>query len=456
MHVTDDVPDVHYARSGDLHIAYQVIGGDPSGPAASEYCPDLVFIPSWFSHLDLMWEQPVLVRFFQRLASFSRVILFDKRGTGLSDPVPLDELPTLEQRMDDVRAVLDAAGSERAAIFGATQGGPLAALFAATHPDRTSALVLFNTSARATRADDYPIGLPREGLDEYLATVEAGWGSVAALDQRVLGDVDEPLKLWMARYQRQALSPGAAVALLRMTFDVDVRDVLPAIQVPTLVIHRSENSTLPSDHGRYLADNIPGAQFVEVPGRDNLWLLGDHECVLDEVQEFLTGVRDVPESDRVLATVLFTDIVESTKLAASIGDARWRDILDAHDAMVRRQLDRFRGREVDTVGDGFLATFDGPARAIRCAGAIVAGARQLGISVRAGLHTGECEVRGDGIGGIAVHIGSRVADQAQPGEVLVSSTVKDLVAGSGIHFDDRGARLLKGVPGEWHLFAASV
>ncbi len=438
-------PQTKYARSGGVHIAYQVIGEGPF---------DLVLIPGWVSHVELLWEEPTIARFFRRLASFSRLILFDKRGTGMSDPVPLTQLPTLEERMDDVRAVMDAASSERAALFGVSEGGPMAFLFAATYPERTTALVLYGEYARMAQGPDYPIGIPREGFERLLQRIDETWGT---------GDIfkywapdaagDERLRQWWAQFERRAASPGASMALLRMAYEIDARPILSTVSVPTLVVHRSGDRLVPVEHGRYVAQHIRGARYVELPGRDHTFWTGDAEALLDEVQEFLTGVRPGPDPDRVLATVLFTDIVGSSERAAALGDHRWRDLLESYYAGSRRQLDRFRGREIDTAGDGLFATFDGPARAIRCASAITDAARQLGLGVRAGVHTGECEIIGNKVGGIAVHTGARVAAMAKPGEVLVSQTVKDLVAGSGLRFEERGAHALKGIPGEWRLFA---
>jgi class 3 adenylate cyclase/alpha-beta hydrolase superfamily lysophospholipase len=437
-------PETRYAKSGDLHIAYQVVGEGPL---------DLVLVHGWVSHIEHAWDYPPFAHCLMRLASFARLIHFDKRGTGLSDRVA--ELPSLEQRMDDLRAVMDAAGSEQAVLFGYSEGGPMAALFAATYPGRTAALIMYASYARRVRAPDYPWGpTPEERLAE-LDSIEQWWGRPGGqVATRAPSHADDPrYREWFATYLRRSASPGAALALARMNLEIDVRPVLPAIRVPTLILHRVGERELPVAGARYLATWIPGARYVELPGDDHSLWAGDSDAIIDEVEEFVTGVRPAPEPDRVLATVLFTDIVGSTQRAAALGDRRWRELLDAHHAAVRRELARFRGREVKTTGDGFLAAFDGPARAVRCAAAIRDAVRQLGIEIRAGLHTGEVELLGDDVGGIAVHIGARVAAEAGPGEVLVSSTVKDLVAGSGLEFDDRGARALKGVPGEWRLFA---
>ncbi len=440
-------PTTRYAKSGRAHIAYQVLGAGP---------PDLVLVHGWISHLELLWEQPAAAQSLRRLASFSRLILFDKRGTGLSDPVPVDQLPTLEQRMDDVRAVMDAAGSERAALMGTSEGGPMNLLFAATYPERTAALVLVASYARISAASDYPWGTPPEVSDRLLDRIDKEWGTGVALGALTPSHRDDPQMLeWWARYQRQAASPGAAVALLRMSYDSDVRSALSAIRTPTLILHRVNDRMMPVAHSRYLAQHIQGAKFVELPGEDHLFFVGDADAMLGEIQEFLTGTREPGEPERILATVLFADIVASTERAAQLGDYRWHELLEGYYELARRELTRFRGREIDTAGDGFFAAFDGPARAVRCAEAITARVRALGIELRAGLHTGECEVIGEKVGGIAVHIGARVAALARPGEVLVSHTVKDLVAGSGLAFEERGAHTLKGVPGEWRLYSVT-
>ncbi len=438
-------PETRYAKSGDVHIAYQVVGGGAL---------DLVFVMGWVSHLDYFWEEPSFAHFLRRLASFSRLILFDKRGTGLSDRVPESELPTLEQRMDDVRAVMDAVGSIRAALLGVSEGGPMCALFAATHPERTSALVMIGSYARRTWTPDYPWGPTVEEHQKFFEKIQQGWGGPVGLAERAPNLAsDERFSQWWSKYLRMSASPGAVVTLTKMNAEIDIRPVLPTIRVPTLIVHRTGDLALSVHGSRYMAERIPGAKFVEFPGNDHLPFVGDADAILDEVEEFLTGTRHAPEPDRVLATVLFTDIVGSTDLAARLGDRRWKELLQAHNALVRKELARFRGREIETTGDGFHATFDGPARGIRCACAISDGVRPLGIEVRAGLHTGEVELMANSVGGIAVHIGARVAAHAGPGEVLVSSTVKDLVAGSGIRFEDQGAHALKGVPGEWRLFA---
>ena len=443
----DDSPETRYAKSGDCHIAYQVVGKGPF---------DVVFIPGFVSHVEHCWEEPRLAQFFRRLASFARLILFDKRGTGMSDPVPVAQLPTLEQRMDDVRAVMDAAGSERAALVGVSEGGPLSLLFAATHPNRAAAIVLIGAFARIAWAPDYTFGTLPETWNALLQRMEEGWGKGVLLSAFAPSLTnDATARQWWGRFQRQACSPGAAVALLRMTYEIDTRAVLSAIRVPALILHRVDDRMMRIEHARYLAQLMPGAVLAELPGVDHFFWTGDSNAYLERIEEFLTGQRHDCESDRVLATVLFADIAGSTERAAQLGDARWHELLDNFYSVARRQLERFRGREVDTAGDGFFAAFDGPARAVRCAAAIGTSVRSLGLEIRAGVHTGECEVMGAKIGGIAVHIGARVASAASPGEVLVSSTVKDLVAGSGLSFRDRGARELKGVPGKWQLYAAS-
>ena len=436
-------PETRYAKSGDVNIAYQVVGKGP---------PDLVLVPGWMSNIDVFWEEPAIERFFKRLASFARLILFDKRGTGQSDRVA--DLPSLEVRMDDVRVVMDAVHSERAALFGYSEGGPMCALFAATYPTRTTALIMAGSYARRTSASDYPWGLDQGQLHAFIDQAEREWGGTVGIDERAPSMAhDERFRQWWARFLRMSASPAAAATLARMNGEIDVRHVLPAIRVPTLILHSVNERTVDVGASRYMAGQIPGAKLVELPGADHLPYLSDADAILDEIEEFLTGARHSPEVDRVLATVLFTDIVGATESAAKLGDRRWHDLVDSHHALVRCELVRFRGREIDTAGDGFFATFDGPARAVRCACAISDAVRSLGIEIRAGLHTGECEVMGDKVGGIAVHIGARISAHANAGEVLVSNTVKDLVAGSGLSFQDHGLQSLKGVPGDWRLFA---
>jgi len=435
-------PETRYAKSGDLHIAYQVVGEGPF---------DLVYVPGWVSNVELIWEQPKSRRFLERLASFSRLILFDKRGTGMSDRVTIDRLPTLEQRMDDVRAVLEAAGSQSAALLGHSEGGSMAALFAATYPERTHALVLVGVFAKRIRSDDYPWAPTLEQRMKTIESVEREWAT--GIDLTYYAPNEDPgFVEWHTRYLQRSVSPGGAAALLRMNSQIDTRAVLPAVKVPTLVIHKTHDRDVTVDEGRWIAEQIPSARFVELPGDEHILSAGDQDAMLGEIEEFLTGTRPMPEARRVLATVLFTDIVESSTRASELGDRRWHELIADHHSRVRRQLDQFRGHEVDTAGDGFFATFDGPARGIRAACAIRDSVQELGIEVRAGLHTGECELMEDKVGGIAVHTGARVASAAGAGEVLVSSTVRDLVAGSGIVFEDRGEHELKGV-GSWRLYA---
>jgi class 3 adenylate cyclase len=436
-----------YAVSSDgTHIAYSITG---DGPA------DLLYVPTWISHIEVLWEHPIVAQYFERLASFSRLIMFDRRGTGLSDPIARPAM--LEEQMDDVLAVMDAAGSERAGVFAQLEGGAMAMLFAATHPNRTTALALYATFARTLCSEDIPWAsdpAEREARGEEFLE---GWGDGRRWTQLAPSMAnDASFRAWYARLERHAASPGVARAMFQSIAHTDVRDILPSIRVPTLVMHRAGDPFLDPRHSRYIAERIPGARLVELPGKENLILAGDTDEMLDETEEFFTGARPVRQPDRILATVMFTDIVDSTRRADALGDRKWRDVLERHDELVRGQLQRFQGREVKNTGDGFLATFDGPARAIRCATAITESVRQLGIEIRAGLHTGECELRGDDVAGMAVHIGARVGATAQAGEVLVSSTVKDLVVGSGIEFADRGERELKGVPGEWRLFAVAA
>jgi pimeloyl-ACP methyl ester carboxylesterase len=429
-------PVTHYAKSGDAHIAYQVFGEGPL---------NLVIVPGFVSNIEHYWEEPNLARSLLRKASYARVVMFDKRGTGMSDRVA--ELPGLDQRMDDLRAVMDATGMEQAAVLGISEGGPLSALFAATHPDRCQALVLYGAFVRASEER-------RAAMLRYVE-IDQAWGTGGSLPSFAPSRASDPaFQSWWGRLERLGASPAAACALARMNSQIDVSGILPAIRVPVLIIHRTGDQRVPIEQGHFLAERIPGARLVELPGIDHLLFVGDNAAEIDDlIEEFLTGARTPVTVDRVLATVLFTDIVASTEKAAALGDRRWRDLLDNHHATIRRNLARFRGHEVKTTGDGILATFDGPARGVRCACTIADEIKPLGIEVRAGLHTGECEMIGGDIGGIAVHIGARVAALAGAGEVLVSSTVKDLVAGSGLRFGDRGRQSLKGVPGEWHIFA---
>ena len=441
-------PETRYARLGDLHLAYQVLGDGP---------PDILLLDQWFGHVEAQWDVPPMAAFRERLASFGRLIMFDKRGTGLSDPIPTSALPTLEAFMADIPAVLDEVGSERAAVIANIGGGMLAIPFAAAHPERVSSLILVDCFARFQVADDFPIGAPVETVAPLLAVAEAETGQGVMLDlfaPSVSGD--ERLRRAWARYERHAATPGSTVAIVRLIYESDVRDVLPAIRVPTLVIHRANPVGFAADHGRYLAAHIEGSTYLELPGTDNLIWAGNQEAIVEEIAAFVTGVRPAPEPNRVLATVLFTDIVGSTKLAAELGDARWQAVISEHDAIARRQVERYGGRAVKSVGDGILATFDGPARAVRCAAAIRDDVVQLGLDIRAGLHTGEIEVQPDDVAGLAVHIGARIAALAGPREILVSSTVRDLVVGSGLEFDERGENELKGVPGTWRVFSVRL
>lgn len=439
------MPATHYARSGDVNIAYQVTGDGPV---------DLVYVPGWISNIEVMWEDPGLARILRRLASFSRLITFDKRGTGLSDPVELDALPTLEVRMDDVRAVMDAVGSERATLFGHSEGGNMCILFAATYPERTDGLILTGSYAKRLRSDDYPWAPTPEEREAAIEETERNWGSVFRTARYAPSrEGDAAFENWMSRYCRLSASPKAAAALLRMNSQIDVTSILEVIRVPTLLLYRVDDADVTIEEGRYIASRIPGSRLVELPGADHFFWAGDPEPLLGEIEEFVTGHRGADLRDRVLATVLFTDIVSSTEHAASQGDRTWADLLERHNAAVRQELHRWRGREVNTTGDGFVATFDGPARAIRCAGAISAAVRPLGIEVRCGLHTGEVEIMGDDVTGLAVSIAARIAAAAGPGEVLTSRTVRDLVAGSGIVFSPHGTHDLKGVADRWELFS---
>jgi class 3 adenylate cyclase len=440
-------PKTQYARNGDANIAYQVVGDGPI---------DLAIVPGFVSHVDLVWTFPEATAFFRRLASFCRLIMFDKRGTGLSDPVA--GFCPFEERMEDLHAVLDAAGSERPVLLGFSEGGPMSLLFAATYPDRVAALTLYGT---------FVTGNPDHLPPELAESVERKFAGLAAIVEEHWGEgltiewfaPNLPVSAAMRRsyglFERAAASPGMASALVRSYREIDVSDVLPTLRVPTLVLHRSEDTAVDAEGARMFSKLIPGARYVELAGNDHLPWLGDVEAVMVEIEEFLTGSRHAPEPDRALATVLFTDIVDSTGCAADLGDRRWREVLERHLTLVRDRLAAYDGREVKTMGDGFLATFDGPAKAIRCACAIAERSTAEGVDVRAGVHTGECELIGEDLAGMAVHIGARIAEQAAPGEVLVSGTVKDLVVGSGIEFDDRGSQELKGVPGEWRLLAVA-
>lgn len=437
------MPPIKYAKNGNASIAYQVVGEGPI---------DLVLVHGWVSHLELNWEEPSITRFFERLASFSRLILFDKRGTGMSDRVNESDLPTLEQRMEDVHAVLDAVGSKRAALMGISEGGPMCALFAATYPERTSALVMCGSYARWIRDDDCPWAMTREQHEAAATAFERNWGTpIGFKTVAPTSSSDERYRNWWARYLRMGASPSAGVTLYRMNYEIDIRDLLPTIRVPALLLHRVGDRLINVEASRYMAKRIPGAKLVELPGDDHLVYMGDSDTVLGEIQEFLTGARTPSQLDTTLATVVFVDIVESTQKAAALGDARWQDLQTAFHGAARRTLDRHRGRLIDTAGDSVFASFDGPARAIRCAGEIRTQAAFLGLSTRAGVHTGECRIAGEKLAGIAVHIGARVAAAAQPGQILVTGTVRDLIAGSGLQLSDRGLHALKGVPGEWRL-----
>ena len=438
-------PPIQYAANGDVHIAYQVLGEGPL---------DLVFVAGAITNLEVLWEMSEYRRACERLASFSRLILFDKRGMGLSDRV---RVGTLEERMDDMRAILDAVGSRTTVLMGVSEGGPMSILFAATYPERTRGLVLCGAEVKEETTDDWPWGeATREEFEEAmdLERVVARWGKGLGADLFAPTRKGDPqLRDQFGRLQVQSATPHDAVAFMRMAFEIDVRDVVPAVTAPTLIVHRVGDKICSVENGRWLARNIEGARYVELPGENHIPFI-DGDDILDEIQEFLTGVREPVAPDRMLATVLFTDVVGSTDRARELGDRRWRDLLERHNEVVRHDLARFRGVEIDTAGDGFFATFDGPARAIRCARSIVENVRGIGLDVRSGLHTGECELSAGSVRGIAVHTGARVASVASPGEVLVSSTVKDLVAGSGIEFTDRGVHELKGIPGEWRLYAA--
>ncbi len=444
-----DIPEIRFAKSGDVHIAYQVVGDGPV---------DLVFIHDWIWNLELQWENPLCVRFLERLSTFSRLLLFDKRGSGLSDRTVDLDLFTLEVRIDDVRAVMEAAASEQAVLFGCGEdGASLASVFAAANPDKARALILYGARAKTLKAPDYPWGYEPSAPDVWTSERESFWGT-DAYARRWLRELapsvanDDRIVRWYARLLRQSASPGTEAAYSRWTGALDLRGMLSAIHVTTLVMHRTGDRDVPMEGGRDVADRIAGARFVELPGIDSFPWAGDQEPLLAETEAFVTGARATERTDRVLATVLFTDIVGSTEKAAQLGDARWKELLADHDERAKAEIDRFRGNYVNSTGDGLLATFDGPARAVRCAEAIVEAVGPLGLEIRAGCHTGEVELHGDSVRGIAVHVGARVASLAGPSEVLVSSTVKDLVAGSGLTFEDAGDHELKGVPDPWHLY----
>ena len=442
------MPQTRYAKSGELSIAYQVVGDGPI---------DLLIAPGWISNVELGWEHPRVARCYERLASFSRLILFDKRGTGLSDRVASGRPPTIEERTDDIRAVLDAVGSERAALFGISEGGNMSIVFAATYPRRTIALITHSVFAKRIWSPDYPWAPTPEERNAWLDGIAVRWGGEADLRQLIPSVADDqPTREWFSRMSRHSVSPSAAVALGRMNTEIDIRAVLPTLRVPTLMFHPVDDHDVNIEEGRWMAERIPNARLIELPGADHVPWFGNADAVLDATEEFLTGVRPAHDADRFLATVLFTDIVSGTARAAELGDRRWGELLEAHHAIVRRELQRYRGTEVDTAGDGFFATFDGPARAVRCAMEIRDAVRGLGIEIRAGVHTGECEVIADKTGGIAVIIASRVRELAAPGEVLATSTVKELVAGSGLRFEPRGSKRLKGVPDEWQIYSVGA
>ena len=438
-------PRTQYTKSGNVSIAYQVTGEGPI---------DLVYAHGWLSHLEYAWESPDYARFLRRLASFSRLIRFDRRGMGLSDRAVGPS--TLEERVDDIRAVMDAAGSERAALFGVSEGGYMSMMFAATHPERTAALVLCGCFARYMWAPDYPWGRALKDLEAEAAVMEEKWGGPVDLEDGAPSVAkDEAARSWFGAYLRYAASPSAARANSDLNFHIDVRGVLPSIGAPTLVLHRSGDRWHPVPEAQYVADHIPGSKLVVLPGEDHMPWWGDQERLIGEMQEFLTGTRDSPPTERVLLTVLVTDIVGSSEKAAAMGDLKWRDLLQTHDATVRRELKNFGGQEINTTGDGFVLAFTGPTRAIQCASAIREDLEHLGLPMRAGLHTGECERRGSDLSGLAVHIASRISNKATHDSILVSSTVKDLVVGSGLKFYEHGTHALKGIPGQWSLFAVA-
>jgi pimeloyl-ACP methyl ester carboxylesterase/class 3 adenylate cyclase/DNA-binding CsgD family transcriptional regulator len=440
--------ETKYAKSDGISIAYQVVE-----PTERESELDLVFVMGWVSHLDYFWEEPHFARFLRRLTSFSRLILFDKRGTGLSDRVALSELPSLEQRMDDVRAVMDAAGSRRAAVLGISEGAPLCALFAATHPERTRALIMIGGFARRLSDPGYTGGVPAEFWEAFIGEIERDWGGPVGLAKRAPSMMSDRTFIdWWTTYLRMSASPGAVVALTRMNGQIDVRDVLPSIRVPTLILHRTGDLSVPVEASRYMAGHIPGAEYVELPGDDHLPFVGDQDAILNHVERFLTGATPITAPDRVLFTILAMEVAHATEAAARLGPAEWSAAVEAHGALVREELNRFRGRQIGTSGVGFVATFEGPTPAVRFAAAIVEAARPLRLAMRAGVHTGECDVVGDDVRGLAVQIACSVLAQARPNEILVTSPVKDLVAGSGLEFEDGGARVLDGVPDPWRTY----
>ena len=436
------IPTTRYAKSDDVHVAYQVFGDGPV---------DLVFVPGFVSHIDNYWTHPSVAGWLERLGSFARVVMFDKRGTGLSGRV--GSLPSMDERMDDLRAVMDAVNLDKAAVFGISEGGSLAALFAAHHPDRCDALIVYGSFAKFTSwfATD-------EDLEELFSYIDTGWGTGESLPLFApTSEGDVAFQQWWGRFERLGADPGAAIALMRMNREIDITDVISSIHIPTLVLHRNGDTLIDFEAGVHLAEGIPNAHLVDLPGRDHLPWVGDNPLgILDEIERFLTGTMSEPEPDRVLATVLFTDIVDSTSLASSMGDDRWRNLLHAHDDAVRAEIARFRGTEVKNLGDGFLATFDAPGRAIRCALSIASAVQSLGLTIRAGLHTGEVHLVNGDIEGISVHIASRISNLAEGNEVVVSRTVKDLIAGSGISLEAYGTHALKGIPDEWQVYKAAV
>jgi class 3 adenylate cyclase len=438
------LPETKYVRLGEDRIAYQVVGDGP---------PDLVLTLNSFGHVDVGWEEPGYALFLRTLASFSRVILFDRRGTGASDPLPVGALPPWESYGEDLVAVLDEIGSDQAAIMAQLDASPMAIFFAGTRPERTSALILANASAKYTATDDYPIGVPPDVAEALVAQLDQLWGTEAMVLQVPSRAGDERFRRWIAKAQRTVGSPRVVQAYMRAMFEVDARPILPLIHAPTLVLHRSNVQFIPVQHGRYLAEHIPGAKLIELPGVEGPLVWEMPELTLDRVQEFLTGVGRVAEPIRVLSTVLFTDIVGSTERAAALGDRRWREVLNVHDELARRLVEEFGGRLIKTTGDGILATFDGPGRGLRCAAALRVELGGIGVQVRAGLHTGEVELRDSDVGGIAVHIAARVMGAAEAGEILTSRTVRDLVVGSDVALQDRGPQPLKGIEGSWQLFA---
>lgn len=438
-------PETRYVNNGDVNIAYQVVGNGDL---------DIVFVMGWVSHLEYFWEEPHFAAFLNRLASFSRLILFDKRGTGLSDRVPIKDLPTLEQRMEDVHAVMDAVGSERAVLIGVSEGGPMCSLFAATYPERTTALVMIGTYAKRIWEKDYPWGVSQADRESFFELMQRDWGKAVGIEERAPSMAnDENFRNWWATYLRMGASPGAAVALTKMNAEIDVRNVLPTIRVPTLVIHRSGDMCLKVEEGRFVASQIAGCKYVELDGIDHLPFVGDQTEILDEIEEFLTGVRHSDEYDRVLATVMYIKIIDSNTEAAERGEADWQDLMKNSKVYVQRQLELFKGRGILYDENGILATFDGPARAIRCACAITDSARRLGVRVKTGLHTGECDIIGDKLGGVAIELAQKIAEEANLGEILASRTVKDLVAGSGISFQEYGVKSFPDIQGEWRLFS---